>query len=109
MKNNKQFIIAIAILACLTAYAVITSRSARAQFVEGSQSEDTSTSNVSSFHFLEPIAPRSGDPTKFDPTYLKYLSVNICEISAAGCTTVKTFTAQGSNSEQLRIETSGKD
>ena len=57
------------------------------------------------FHFLEPIAPASGDPSKFDPTLLNYLTVEVCEVGLNGCTLIKTFTSQGS--EPIRITFTG--
>jgi hypothetical protein len=65
--------------------------------------------NSSAFHFLEPLAPRSGEPTKFDASLLNYLVVEVCEENGSTCTVDKTFTAQSSSSTQLRIETTGKD
>ena len=56
-------------------------------------------------HFLEPIAPASGDPSKFDPSLLKYLSVEVCEVRLNGCTLIKTFTSQGT--EPIRITFTG--
>jgi hypothetical protein len=61
--------------------------------------------NVSAFHFLDPIAPSSGDPSKFDPAYLDYLLVEVCRVDSSGCTFIKSFTAQTPGSEKLRIAT----
>ena len=63
--------------------------------------------NISSFHWLDPIAPSSGDPSKFDASLLNGLRVDICQINNSDCTLFKTFTAQGSTSEQLRIISNG--
>ena len=63
--------------------------------------------NSNSFHFLEPLAPRSGDPTKFDASLLSYLSAEVCRVTATDCVVVKTFTSRTTTSEQLRIETNG--
>jgi len=63
--------------------------------------------NVSSFHWLDPIAPSSGDPSKFDPSLLNGLRVDVCQLSGSSCTLVKTFTSQGASSEQLRIISNG--
>jgi hypothetical protein len=64
-------------------------------------------SNVNSFHWLDPIAPNSGDPSKFDPSLLNALTVDVCQVNGSNCTLFKTFTAQGSSSEQLRIISNG--
>ena len=66
-----------------------------------------SLTNVSSFHWLDPIAPSSGDPSKFDPSILNGLSVDVCQVNSSNCTAFKTFTAQGASSEQLRIISNG--
>src|SRR6476661_785906 len=63
--------------------------------------------NVTPFHFLEPLATRAGDPTKFDASLLNYLSVEVCQVTSAGCTVVKTFDSRTATSEQLRIESGG--
>jgi len=63
------------------------------------------TLNSDAFHFLEPLAPRAGNPENFDPSLLNYLSVEICRVSQSDCAVVKTFTSQGAGSDQLRIET----
>ena len=39
------------------------------------------TLNSDAFHFLEPLAPRAGNPENFDPSLLNYLSVEICRVS----------------------------
>ena len=65
------------------------------------------TSNLSSFHFLEPLAPRAGDFSKFDASLLKYLTVDVCEVTSSDCLVVKTFTSSDSSSTQLRITTDG--
>lgn len=67
----------------------------------------TSLANVSSFHWLDPLAPSSGDPSKFDPSLLNGLIVNICQVNGSDCTLVKTFTAQDTSSERLRITSNG--
>lgn len=64
-----------------------------------------STSNLNSFHFLEPLTTRSGDFSKFDPSLLKYLTVDVCEVTSSDCLVVKTFTSSDSSSAQLRITT----
>ena len=69
----------------------------------------TSISNLDSFHFLPPLAPKAGDPSKFDASLLNYLTVEVCQVDGANCPVVKTFTAQSASSERLRIVTSGKE
>ena len=64
---------------------------------------------LDSFRFLPPLAPGWGDPDKFDASLLNYLLVEVCEVNGSSCPVIKTFTAQGAGSEQLRIETNGKD
>jgi hypothetical protein len=64
-------------------------------------------SGLRAFHFLEPLAPRSGDPTKFDASLLNYLRVDVCQVNPDNCSVVKTFTAQSATSEQIRIEKNG--
>ena len=54
------------------------------------------------FHFLQPIAVPSGDPSKFDPDLLNYLTVDICALTTNGCDPVTKFT-----SPQIRIATTG--
>ena len=61
--------------------------------------------NSSAFHFLDPLAPSSGDPSKFDPAYLDYLLVEVCRVDSSGCTLIKSFSAETSESEKLRIAT----
>ena len=68
---------------------------------------DNVTANISSFHFLEPLATRSGDFSKFDPSLLNYLTVDVCEVSSSDCRVVTTFTSSNSSSAQLRITTDG--
>ena len=63
--------------------------------------------NISSFHWLDPIAPSSGDPSKFDPLLLNGLEVDVCQVNGVDCTLFKTFTVQGTTSEQLRIVSNG--
>lgn len=60
----------------------------------------------SPLHFLEPLAPASGDPARFDGSLLDALVVSICRIEVAGCQELKTITSASSLSERLRI---GKD
>jgi len=69
----------------------------------------TTVSSLASFHFYPPLAPKSGDPSKFDSSLLNYLTVEVCEVTISDCILDKTFTAQSASSEQLRIETTGKD
>jgi hypothetical protein len=53
----------------------------------------------SAFHFLQPLATPSGDPSKFDPDLLPYLTVDICSVTTnGGCDPVIKFT-----SPQIRI------
>lgn len=54
------------------------------------------------FHFLQPIAVPSGDPSKFDPDLLNYLTVDICALTTNGCDPVAKFT-----SPQIRITSTG--
>lgn len=61
------------------------------------------------FHFLPPLAPEAGDPSRFDASLLDELVVSICRVESSGCTPVKTLTSTSALSEQLRIgSTSGK-
>lgn len=55
------------------------------------------------FHWLDPIAPSSGDTSDLDASLLHHLTVEVCEVTGNGCTTVKTFSSAGSSAEQLRI------
>jgi hypothetical protein len=66
-----------------------------------------SVTSLSAFHWLDPIAPSSGDPSKFDASLLQVLKIDICEVTSSDCTLVKSFTSQGSLSEQLRIISNG--
>ena len=121
MKNDKQSMIAIAIL---IAYAAITSvlaipaarvqaiEAARSAFVAAfagnpnppaSQPSPNSTSNLPSFRFLPPLGLGSGNDGSLDTTLLNYLRVEICEVNGSECSIIKTFTAQGSNDERLRV------
>lgn len=126
MKKPKQLIISAAIFVSLAAITVLSvSTSTLNEIVEKLSSEaepfltindephaEPPTSSVSyldSFHFLEPLAPRSGDPTRFDSTLLNSLSVEVCEVSGSSCPVVKTFTAQDTSAERLRIETTPRD
>jgi hypothetical protein len=54
------------------------------------------------FHFLQPIAAPSGDPSKFDPDLLPYLTVDVCAVTTIGCDPIVKFT-----SPQIRIATTG--
>ena len=56
----------------------------------------------SAFHFLQPIAAPTGDPSKFDPDLLNYLTVDICAVTTNGCDPIIKFT-----SPQIRITSSG--
>ena len=60
-------------------------------------------SAADAFHWLDPIAPSSGDTSNLDASLLNYLKVEVCQVTGGGCTTVKTFTSTGSSAEQLRI------
>jgi hypothetical protein len=123
MHIPKRALIATLVL-CLTATAaMLASPAAAGRLVESLRSNfaapdaadrpqppapaPAAAQNVASFHFLEPLAARSGDPSKFDPTLLNNVTVEVCEVTSAGCSTVKTFTSAGAASEQLRIESSG--
>lgn len=59
----------------------------------------------SPLHFLEPLAPASGDPARFDGSLVDVLVVSICRVEASGCTELKTITSASSLSERLRIGT----
>lgn len=127
MKNAKQLLLAATLLSCLTvaatAFASPTSFSLAVDSLKHEvnsfldarpdpgtvSSPDALTVNVSSFHFLTPIAPSSGDPSKFDPSLLNSLKVEICQVVLSGCTLVKTFNSTGALSEQLRIESTPTD
>jgi hypothetical protein len=54
------------------------------------------------FHFLQPIAAPTGDPSKFDPDLLNYLVVDVCAVTTTGCDPVIKFT-----SPQIRITFTG--
>lgn len=125
MKKFKQSVIAMSVLVTATAaIALSMSPITRAHFTGAVRSGvpafllDTLASGSSilgqdalastdSFHFLEPIAPSSGDPEKFDRSLLNYLAVEICEVGSDRCALIKRFTAQDTNAEQLRIESTG--
>ena len=55
------------------------------------------------FHFLAPLAPEAGDPTRFDASLLDDLVVEICRVEGTACTLVKTLTSTSNLSERLRI------
>lgn len=119
MINVRQSLIATTVLFTLSAViAAFTPPSTREGIVEKLRSGVSSllvsnttrmpaaesyVSNWDSFHFLQPLAPNSGNPQAFDATLLNYLSVEICEVSGSGCQIVKTFTAQGQGSERIRV------
>jgi len=127
MKNAKQLLFAATILSCLTVAATAFASPTGFSLVVDSfkhevnsflnagpdpgpfSSSDDLISNFSSFHFLSPIAPSAGDPSKFDASLLNSLRVEICQVGQSGCTLVKTFTSAGALSEQLRIETTPTD
>lgn len=67
----------------------------------------SSFSAADAFHWLDPIAPSSGDTARLDAALLNYLTVEVCEVTNAGCPTVRTFTSRGASSEQLRIVKTG--
>src|SRR4051794_33982180 len=108
MQNPKRPLIATFIL-CLTAsVAMFASTSTGKTFVESLSSTPAESQivpavtappnvtplagqNVNSFHFIEPLAARSGDPSKFDPALLNYLAVEVCEVAGSGCAVVKSF------------------
>lgn len=71
--------------------------------------EAITLSNLAAFHFYPPLAPKAGDSTKFDPSLLNYLTVEVCEVRISDCLVDKTFTSQSATSEQIRIETNAKD
>ena len=97
MKKFAQSYIAAVVLFTLTAVtALLASPSTRSQIAEqfnfgvvsvfpGTAAPDSgpvtvsSVSTSDSFHFLEPLAPNAGDPTKFDASLLNYLTVEICD------------------------------
>jgi hypothetical protein len=56
----------------------------------------------SAFHFLQPITVPSGDPSKFDPDLLNFLTVDICTVTTTGCDPIIQFI-----SPQIRITSSG--
>jgi len=124
MKKLKAIIRTAAVVFCFTFVAVLASPSTGVEIAEQIRSGldslfisdaakdpieygSDSLTNVSSFHWLDPIAPSSGDPSKFDDSLLNYLKVEICSVGLSECTLVKTLTAQTSTSERLRIEKSG--
>jgi hypothetical protein len=65
-------------------------------------------SATDAFHWLDPIAPASGDLTKLDHSLLASLTVDVCQVSGTECWIVKSFTSAGTSAEQLRIITSGQ-
>jgi hypothetical protein len=73
------------------------------------EEEDSSPVIAAAFHFLEPLAPSAGNFADFDASLLNYLLIEVCELNSSDCQLIKTFTAQNSSSEQLRIETSGQN
>ncbi len=119
MIHKRQSLIATTVLLTLTTFiAASATSSTREEIVEKLSSKVASlfasnpvpsiqsyVSNWAAFHFLQPLAPNSGDPSRFDPALLNYLSVEICEVSGGGCQIIKTFTAQSPGSERLRITT----
>ena len=119
MKLNQSFVVASVFVVIITGTVLIASPNTLSNFIESvriSQLElpaevltepAPAATYVDSFHFLEPLAPRSGDPVKFDPSLLSYLKVDVCEMTIGCGTPVKTFTAQGGMSERLRIEKNG--
>ena len=127
MKNLKQFL-TLAVLVILIAGAVIAfaSPAGVASFFDDLiheagyaidagtdlKSEPTATASataVSSFHFLPPLTTASGDPSKFDPTLLNAINVEVCEVLGSNCTLVKTFNSQTATSEQLRILSNSRE
>ena len=103
------------LLAVTLAMSVLVASSAHAALVGDPTSDaanvDSSLSSLSAtdaFHWLNPIAPSSGDTAKLDASLLNYLTVEVCEVTNAGCATVQMFASAGVSSEQLRIEKTGK-
>src|SRR5690348_15870627 len=98
MKNAKQLLFATTLLSCLTVAATAFASPTRFSLVVESfkhevnsflderpdsgtvSSPDTLISNVSSFHFLTPIAPSSGHPSKFVASLLNSPKVEICQV-----------------------------
>jgi hypothetical protein len=119
MKLKKSFVVAAIFVMIITGAVLFASPSTFTKIVESFRSPGNepvvvemahpapTVSYVDSFHFLEPLAPRAGDPAKFDPSLLTYLQVGVCEVTAVDCIPVKTFTAQGSMSERIRTERGG--
>lgn len=66
------------------------------------------STQLDSFHFLEPLVPSSGDPDQFDAGLLDYLKVEVCEVTSTGCPSVKVFTSESSLSERIRISQQGQ-
>ncbi len=125
MKKLKQSLIVIGVLLTLSSViALSASPSTRSEIAEKIKSgvsallvfntepvsvTEPSVSNSDAFHFLEPLARNGGDLQKFDGSLLDYLTVEVCEVSGNGCPVIKTFTAQGQSSEQLRIATAPRN
>lgn len=125
-KQMKLYLGAAVLIGTLATFMALVSPTAFAQIVESIRDKvgsvldldgraasdavaDAPATGLSSFHFLPPLAPATGDPTRFDPSLLNQLSVEVCEVTASGCTLVKTFTSQSPNSERLKIESNNRD